>query len=356
MSICRAIAVMSVVACAIGRPGVAAAAQAAAGNQPPSPSGAASLSSPSSPADSASFSLVSTIRARADLVDLRDGRAYVVDGKSLTIFDLSNASAPVRQGSYAFPEKIWGIRVVGSRVFVAADFFGLGILDVSRPNAPTLVGSLKTPGQAKNVAVVGSTAMVADHMTGVDVIDVSVASAPARRGSFFLEGYARDVITAGSFAYAIDAPAGLYVFDLSMTDRLDALEPVGSDQSATAPGSIELVTKGDGGPASLAVLVGGGFLQVYDVSNPQVPVKVTAFRTPSGRPARVALKASTAFVADGREGLQVVDLSTPGAPRLIGGYPTAQPARDVAVEGALVAVSVGQPDGGGEVLILRAGP
>jgi len=321
----------------------------ASGAQTNRPSGASRVSSETG------FTLVSTIHARADLVDVRDGRAYLVDGKTLTIFDLSNAAAPVRQGSYAFPEKIWGIRVVGSRVFVAADFFGLGILDVSRPNAPTLVGSLKTPGQAKNVAVVGSTALVADHMTGVDVIDVSVVAAPAKRGSFFLEGYARDVIAAGSFAYAIDAPAGLYVFDLSSTEKLDSLEPVGSDQSATAPASIELVTSAEG-TASLAVLVGGGALQVYDVANSRAPAKLAAFRTASGRPARAALKVSTAYVADGREGLQVVDLSTPSAPRLIRSFATAQPARDVAIDGALIALSIGQPEGGGDVLILREGP
>jgi len=353
MRMYQRIAAAGFIVCVVGLPGVAARAQAPASTQPSSPSAAPGPSSLTSPS---AFSLVSTIRARADLVELHEGRVYVVDGKTLTIFDLSNAAAPVRQGAYTFPEKIWGIRVVGGRVFVAADFFGLGILDVSRPDALSLIGSLKTPGQAKNVAVVGSTALVADHMTGVDIIDVSIVSAPAKRGSFFLEGYARDVMAAGSFAYAIDAPAGLYVFDLSSTDKLDSLEPVGSDQSATAPGSIELVTKPTDGAASTAVLVGGGALQVYDVSNPKSPRKVTAFRTPSGRPTRAALKASTAYVADGREGLQVVDLSTPAAPRLIGSYPTAQPARDVAVAGPLIALSVGPPEAGGEVLILHEGP
>ena len=351
----QTIAAVGVLAGGVGWPGNVAWSQAPTGSQSATTGVPSGLSSPSLPSNPTEFSVVSTIHARADLIELGDGRAYIVDGKSLTIFDLSNAARPVRQGSYTFPEKIWGIRVVGTRVFVAADFFGLGILDVARPTAPTLVGSLRTPGQAKNVAIVGSTALVADHMTGVDVIDVSTVSAPAKRGSFFLEGYARDVMAAGSIAYAIDAPAGLYVFDLSSTDNLDSLEPVGSDQSATAPGSIELVTKSSDGGAALAVLVGGGTLQVYDVSNPKAPVKVTAYRTPSGRPVRAALRGSTAFVADGREGLQVVDLSTPSAPRLTGSYPTALPARDVAVDGALVAVSVGQVESGGEVLILREG-
>jgi hypothetical protein len=136
-------------------------------------------------------------------------------------------------------EKVWGIRVVGSRVFVAADFFGLGILDVSRPSALTLVGSLKTPGQAKNVAVIGLTALVADHMTGVDVIDVSVVSAPAKRGSFFLEGTPGMSWRQDRLRARLTRGRTLRVRSVG-TDKLDSLEPVGSEQSATAPGSIEL--------------------------------------------------------------------------------------------------------------------
>ena len=73
-------------------------------------------------------------------------------------------------------------------------------------------------------------------------------------------------------------------------------------------------------------------------------------RTPGGA-RRVSLKDKLAYVADGREGLQVVDLSTPSAPRIVASYKTARPARDVAVADSLVFVSVGN-----EVLILRQTP
>ena len=81
-----------------------------------------------------------------------------------------------------------------------------------------------------------------------------------------------------------------------------------------------------------------------------------AYRTPSGRPQRVAMRGKLAYVADGREGLQVVDLSTPSKPSIIGAYKTAGPARDVAVADSLVFVVVGEGEGKGEVLILRQTP
>ena len=298
-------------------------------------------------AQSLRFAQVGTIAGPADLIRVEGANAYVSAGKTLAVFDVSKPEAPKRQGSHTFPEKIWGFRVVGPLVYVAADFFGLGVLDVSNPSAPTLLGSLKTPGQAKNVAVFGTKALVADHMSGLDYIDVSNAAKPVKVGSLFLEGYARDVIAAGSLAYAIDAPTGLYVLDLAKSDPLD---PVSTVQSANAPGFIELSDPSTS--PRLACLVGAGLLQIYDVTNPAAPVKVATLRTP-GRPLRASLKGKLAYVADGPEGLQVVDLSTPAKPTIVASYKTAAPARDVAVAGSHVFVVLGGREGGGEVIVLK---
>jgi hypothetical protein len=145
-------------------------------------------------AQTVTFAPVGSIAGPADLVRVQGRYAYIAAGKTLTVVDVSNPAAPRQTGAYTFPEKIWGFRVVGSSVYVAADFFGLGILDVSDAGAPTLRGSMKTPGQAKNVAVFGTRAVVADHMSGVDYIDVSNPAKPVSLGSFFLDGYARDVV------------------------------------------------------------------------------------------------------------------------------------------------------------------
>jgi hypothetical protein len=299
------------------------------------------------------FTAVGKIEGPANLVEVDGSRAYVAGGKTLTLVDVSNPATPKRLGAYTFPEKIWGFRIVGSLVYVAADFYGLGILDVSNPAAPVLRGSLKLAGQAKDVALVGTTALVADHMSGVDIVDVKDTAKPVKSGSFFLEGYARDVVSAGSIVYAIDAPAGIYVFDLS---KPGPIEPIASQQSARAPASIEL-SKGSGPAPNLAVLVGGGMLQLYDITNATAPVQTATFRTPSGRPSRATMHGTRAYVADSREGLQIVELSKPSAPVLVGGFKTAEPARDVAVNDSFVFVVIGAAgEDEGEVLILKQTP
>jgi hypothetical protein len=301
-------------------------------------------------AQTLNFTLVGSIPGPADMVRVQGAHAFVAAGKTLTVFDLSNPAAPKRGGAYTFPEQIWGFKVIGSLVYVAADLFGLGILDVSNAAAPSLRSSFKTPGQAKGVAVFGTKAVVADHMSGVDYVDLSNLDKPVSLGSFFLDGYARDVAASGPMAYAVDSPTGLYVFDLS---KPGPLESVSTQHSATAPGSIQLSDASAAQGPPVAVLVGGGSLQIYDVSNPGTPVKAATYRTPSGRPLRVALKGKLAYVADGREGLQVADLTTPSKPILAGSYKTPRPARDVAVTDSLVFVVVGAGEEDGEILILR---
>ena len=285
------------------------------------------------------FTRVASIPGPADLVQVHGNRAYVVGHATLRILDIAKIETPRELGSYTFPQKIWGIEVVEPLIYVAADFYGFGILDISNPAAPKLRGSLKTPGQAKSVAVVGSKAAVADHMSGVDFIDTSNADKPALLGSFYLEGYAREVAAFGSLAYAVDAPTGVYTFDMTQPG---APEPIHSQQNANAPGAIT-VSDPTATTPKLAVLVGSGTVQVYDLTKPAAPVRVGALKTPSGRATRAALHGSHAFVADFREGLQIIDLSNPKALRVVATYKTTAPARDVAVAGAHAFVVVGAP-------------
>ena len=108
---------------------------------------------------------------------------------------------------------------------------------------------------------------------------------------------------------------------------------------------IEIVQGSAGAALAIRAL---GQLLLYDVANPAKPVELTPFRTP-GRAQRVSIRGAMAFVADGPEGLQVVDLSTPSKPSIVGGYKTANPAIDVAVTDTLALVVLR----GGDVIILR---
>jgi hypothetical protein len=306
-------------------------------------------------AQTVSFTPVSSIPGPAELIRTERGYLYVAAARTISIFDVSDPLTPKRVGAYTFPLQIWGFRAAGSLLYVAADVFGLGILDVSNPASPTLLGSFKTPGQAKNVAVSGTTVLVTDHISGLDVIDVSNPTKPVFVGSLFVEGFATDVVTSGRVAYVGDRPTGFYVFDLSKPPPLEPLSALQSALGSTRQLEV-LQTLSQGPTFAVRMIFGptGGWLQLYDVSNPEAPVHATTYRTPGGEGwqgggGRLSVKGTLAYVADGKEGLQVVDLSMPSAPRTVGSYKTAAVARDVAVADSLVFVVVGNQ----EVLILR---
>ena len=295
-------------------------------------------------AQRATFVQVGSIAGAADLVEAQGDYVYVAAGGTLTIVDVRDQAAPKRAGSYAFPALIWGVTLAGNRAYVAADTYGLAILDVSDPRAPVLLGMLKTPGQAKNVAVAGDVAFVADHVRGVDVVRLTSPAAPTLTGSQFVDGFAKDVVARGRFLYAIDQPNGLNVFDIA---NPAAVTLTGSS-TLTVPIPLRAqLDVSDSASPRLAVVVGGGPVQIYDVSDPKATKVSAIYRTP-GAAQRVQLKGSDLYVADGPAGLQVVDLATPSAPTVAASFQTPMPARDVAVSGPLVFVVSGP-----EVLILR---
>jgi hypothetical protein len=295
----------------------------------------------------AAFVQVGSIPGPADFVKAQGEYAYIAAGRTLTIVDVRDPAAPKRAGSYAFPEMIWGLTLSGNLAYVAADTAGLVILDVSNPAAPVLRGTLKTPGQAKSVALASNTAYVADHVRGIDVVSLASPAAPMLSGSVFVDGFAKDLVMRGSVLYEIDQPNGLNVFDAGTP----ALAPLGSlTLSAAISLRPQLDVSETGVTPRLAVVSGGGPIQIYDVTDAKAPKAVTSYRTP-GNAQRVQVKGSDLYVADGPAGLQVVSLATPAMPAITATFKTPMQARDVAVSGSLVFVVSG-PD----VLILRRTP
>jgi hypothetical protein len=76
---------------------------------------------------------------------------------------------------------------------------------------------------------------------------------------------------------------------------------------------------------------------------------------------RVSVKGSLVYVADGPEGVRVLDVSTPAKPAVVATYKTPKGARDVAVTDSHVFVVIGgggvragaPPDEHGDILVLQ---
>ena len=137
--------------------------------------------------------------------------AYVADGSSLQIIDISDPAGPVTVGTRA-TYAAYGLAVAGSYAYMADYSVGLKIIDISNPRDPVLVGHRDT-GLANEVVVAGSYAYVADGGSGLQVIDISDPTDPVIVGARATSN-ALGVAVAGSYAYVADYTSGLHVIRL----------------------------------------------------------------------------------------------------------------------------------------------
>lgn len=261
-------------------------------------------------------------------IEVVDRYAYVADGDAgLQVIDISNPAVPMRVGGADTAGIAVGISVVGRYAYVADGGAGLQVIDVGNPTAPILVGTYATPGQAiTGVAVAGNYAYAVDYASGLLVIDVSDPTQPVRLGSYRHSLGAASVAVSGAHAYVAWGSHGLIIVDIGSP----AAPRLVGEYDITA-GSALRVTLADG-KAYLAYEDAG--LHVIDVSNPADPRRAGSYDT-SGTANGVAVAGIYAYVADGANGLEVIDISRfPNAPARVGGYgPPGEAIRGIASAG-----------------------
>lgn len=235
-------------------------------------------------------------------VAVRGDYAYLPhQNAGLSVVDVSDPSSPTEAGVFPCDRDCHFLSVEVSDHFVFAAGVGLSVIDVSDPTAPILIGK-STGGTMWDLSLSGSYAFGADHEGGaIEIFDVAVPEQPVLVASILTPGAVRAVAATDHHAYVVDRIA-LRILDLS--------EP-------TAPfevGFYEL----DGEPADIAVagqyvIVSGYDFQVIDVSNPTSPRIIGALPGGFGR---MATTGDHAYVQHG--GVSVIDLSNPTLPSIVG--------------------------------------
>jgi len=281
-------------------------------------------------------------------VALSGNRAYVAEMWGLRVVDVSspaNLGDPSAElGHYPMENEARHVTVANGYAYVVEDHQGLRILDVSDPQNISQVGfydaTTMAPEAAYDVAVDGPTAIVADYWRGVSRLDVSNPSAPVERGFFAIDTAAGEnantVMASGGKAYAGTCWGGLRL--------LDAVSPTGLTQigiyTQTACVSGVDVT-GD-----TAFVVGQSGLDLVDVSTPSAPALVGAYDKLDA--SNVAVAGDKAYVTDLTTGLSVVDVSNPAAPVELGTYEAGYfwDANSVDVLGDVAYVAAASPNQG----------
>ena len=299
---------------------------------------------------------VGVVPGPAEMVRVQGTRVYAALGRTLTVFDVTNPAAPRRIGAHTFPDKI------GVSRKQAGWSTPLWTSTVSRSLTPRVRPGSRCAARSRRWARQRASPSSGRRPSSPITCPESTSSTSRTRRSRRRLGrsFWRDTRARwrprDSIAAAVDAPTGLYLFDFTKAAKLEA---VGTEQSAERPVLVDVTSTNGSSAPNVAVLVGSGTLQIYDISAPAAPRKVSTFRTPAGRPARVTLRNSLAYVADLVDGLVIVDLAEPASPRVVSTFKTPMPARDVAVGGGLILVAVARggssevPPSEGHIIVLR---
>ena len=209
---------------------------------------------------------------------------------------------------------------------------------------PTEVSALGISG-AVAVDAAGTFAYVAAGSNGLVVVDVSVPTQPRRRGTLSGIGDAEAVRAIGQQVLVADANGFLRVVNAV---NPDAPTLVASIAIAGRPSALAL----HGSMAAVAAQAGG--ISFVNIGDPTAPAVISTLAVP-GTALGIDFdsQAGLAAVAMGSAGLQLVDISTPGVPRLRGLLPGGDvrrvllklPAALLAdVQRSVTAVNVTNPD------------
>jgi len=293
-------------------------------------------------------------------VAVQGNYAYVGEGRSLLVLDISTPSSPSRVGKVVLPGLVMDVALFGQYAYVAALEGGLQVVKISNPAAPSLCGFYSTTNRAsaEGITILGGVAYVADRYAGLEIFDLGNPVVPVLLSSTNCgRGVAVKVKTSGSGVLAyVSTDGGLCVLDVSQPSS-----PVLLGQTAVGDGGIygSIAMYGNSviGPALY------GTIHMVDVSQPSAPhdltlstgdngtggysevavagsylyaeseasgIGFTVFSISGTNISRVGrnggvvstdgffnkmlISGSRAYVAAGGSGLQIVDVSTPSSP------------------------------------------
>ncbi|MHB1037418.1 MAG: Ig-like domain-containing protein [Pirellulales bacterium] len=153
---------------------------------------------------------------------------------------------------------------------------------------------------------------------------------PVLLGEFDCRG-GQGVAVSGTLAYVAAFSAGLQIIDVTDPEvpvKLGALDTGGHAYGVAVVGTLAYVADDVTG------------LVIIDVANPLAPVRLGALDT-NGSARGVTVSGMRAYVADDLAGLAIIDVTNPVAPARLGALDTSGNARDVAVSGTLAYVADG---------------
>jgi len=222
--------------------------------------------------------------------------------------DVSDPESPRLVGSVNLAGEALGIVLEGTRAYVANGMQGVTVIALTDPWVPVVLGHYNTQGSVRDLAVSGTLVAIADDIRGLELADLTNLEKPRSFASFPTRDRLKAVDWAGTTVATAEEDGGVRLIDVAQPESpkvravLDAVRPV--YDVALCGGGVVVAAAG---PKGLAVYAAGGSGK---------PI-LAATRPTAGRATNVWCRGKTALVSESGARLEVFDLESPKAPRVI---------------------------------------
>ncbi len=244
-------------------------------------------------------------------VAVQDNIAFLADEIqgliAVNITDKTNISI---LGTYQdADESVYDLLIKDNHAFLAHGRAGFKIVDISDPANMVEVGAYDDGGNVWSLFIDNSTVYSVDRTSGIEILDISDLTNPVEISQY--DGHPFDVFVIENYAYiAAGISAGLEIVNLKDIENPKKVAEI--DEGITDAVGITV----SGKYAYLATRDTG--IQIIQISNPKRPKIVGQYKDLGpGRAWDVKLDNGFLYIADEMEGIEILDISDPTNPKEI---------------------------------------
>lgn len=268
--------------------------------------------------------------AEALSIEVDDSQVLVHNQNQLWIYSIFNVWQPRLEASFYSQYRIEDVNFqAGNRIYVSSH---------EPANVISAIDSLGQYGRiyfinnviGDRLAREGSTLYVADRYRGIDIIDVGSGGTTELRANFAEKWGIKDFEAEYPYLYAIN-DFGFVTVDISNQDF-----PLSIATNYQLPDATHLVKRGEYVyiAADKEILV----LSVSNVNEPYLVSRMNFFSMIQG----LAVKDNRLFLALGKGGVKILDISVPSRIKEINSFYPPQAALDIALENDYIYVAMGK--------------
>ena len=260
-----------------------------------------------------------------EAVNVNGKYAYVAAGDAgIRVVNVSEKTAPI---SVLFTDPVGdyatALDIHNDNMYVTYRSAGLKEYNIAEnPEKPILTDvEVAISGEANDVIVKGQYAYVAAGSAGLQIVDLASNIANPQIYAVETPGTAHSVFLFGDYAYVADGGSGFQAIKITDPTKPEPPQTVNTPGDAVSIFVSKQTNSSEVERTYAFVADGSNGLYIVDVSDLNKPVQVATFKTDASVQ-DVIVQGKTAFLAERNQGLLVLDISTINAPKLKGSQDT----------------------------------